>query len=30
VNNSDGLDVLVVSFAEPATSRRGRDVDDRP
>jgi two-component system sensor histidine kinase KdpD len=26
VNNSSGLDVLVVSFAEPTTSRRGRDT----
>jgi two-component system, OmpR family, sensor histidine kinase KdpD len=24
VNNSDGLDVLVVSFGEPSTGRRGR------
>lgn len=26
VNNSSGLDVLVVSFAEPSTARRGRDA----
>jgi two-component system sensor histidine kinase KdpD len=26
VNNSSGLDVLVVSFAEPAQSRRARDT----
>lgn len=26
INNSSGLDVLVVSFAEPATGRRGRDA----
>jgi len=26
VNNSSGLDVLVVSFAEPSTGRRGRDA----
>jgi two-component system sensor histidine kinase KdpD len=26
VNNSSGLDVLVVSFAESSTARRGRDA----
>jgi two-component system, OmpR family, sensor histidine kinase KdpD len=28
VNNSSGLDVLVVSFAEPSTGRRGRDAGE--
>jgi two-component system sensor histidine kinase KdpD len=28
VNNSSGLDVLVVSFAEPTTGRRGRDAGE--